>query len=388
MRRLPLLIIVLLVFFPASVQSRTWYIKVDGTGDAPTIQAGIDSAAASDTVLVASGTYTWTNQGTSGFWLILIMDKEVCLLGENGPEATVLDAEGEGRVIGVGSHGTSIIEGFTITGGWADEMTGGGYGAGMFLSYADPRIASNIVTGNIAMGSGGAMYCGYSEATITGNSIAGNTALNDAGGIYCDHSDVVITGNTFAGNLAEIAGGVFCKNSNPTISGNVFTGNDVGHGGVVTCSGSSPTVMNNTIVGNSMTQGGAIESVLSSSPVISNNIVTGSLGGSALYCDGSGSPTVTCNDFWSNAGGDGNCTLGADNFSADPMFCDEESEDFSLHEDSPCAPGNSPSGCGLVGALPVGCWSTPVSGRALAVLAASLLAVVLWAIRRRRCQAQ
>ena len=33
--------------------ARTWYILPDGTGDAPTIQAGIDSAAIADTVLVA-----------------------------------------------------------------------------------------------------------------------------------------------------------------------------------------------------------------------------------------------------------------------------------------------------------------------------------------------
>jgi hypothetical protein len=40
------------------------------------------------------------------------------------------------------------------------------------------------------------------------------------------------------------------------------------------------------------------------------------------------------------------------------------------------------------GALQVGCWSTPISGKALAVLVASVLAVAIWAIRRRRCRAQ
>jgi hypothetical protein len=35
-----------LLLFPAcTAQARTWYVKSDGTGDAPTIQAGIDSAA-------------------------------------------------------------------------------------------------------------------------------------------------------------------------------------------------------------------------------------------------------------------------------------------------------------------------------------------------------
>ncbi len=52
----------LVVVIPVTCHSRTWYIKLDGTGDAPTIPAGIDSAQAADTVLVAPGTYTWTNQ--------------------------------------------------------------------------------------------------------------------------------------------------------------------------------------------------------------------------------------------------------------------------------------------------------------------------------------
>ena len=42
-----LIMVVLLGFVGVSASSaRTWYIKHDGTGDAPTIQAGIDSGAA------------------------------------------------------------------------------------------------------------------------------------------------------------------------------------------------------------------------------------------------------------------------------------------------------------------------------------------------------
>ena len=37
--------------------SRVWFVRTDGTGDAPTIQAAIDSTQAGDTILVGSGTH-------------------------------------------------------------------------------------------------------------------------------------------------------------------------------------------------------------------------------------------------------------------------------------------------------------------------------------------
>jgi hypothetical protein len=45
------------------------------------------------------------------------------------------------------------------------------------------------------------------------------------------------------------------------------------------------------------------------------------------------------------------------NISVDPIFCDAAAHDYSIHELSPCAPGNHPDGseCGLIGARGVVC---------------------------------
>ena len=40
-----LTILAALLFLPTDTSARTWHITPDGTGDAPTIQAGVDSAA-------------------------------------------------------------------------------------------------------------------------------------------------------------------------------------------------------------------------------------------------------------------------------------------------------------------------------------------------------
>ena len=76
-------VVLVIVFIASPALARTWYILPDGTGDAPTIAAGMDSASRGDTVLVACGTYYigyWGDQPT--IW----MKSGVCLRSETGLE--------------------------------------------------------------------------------------------------------------------------------------------------------------------------------------------------------------------------------------------------------------------------------------------------------------
>lgn len=94
---------------------------------------------------------------------------------------------------------------------------------------------------------------------------------------------------------------------------------------------------------------------------INRSIVSGTLAGRGVpQCSSSEYPQLTlsvgCSDIFGNAGGNDVCPeAGSNNFSLDALFCDAAGGDFHLNPSSPCAPGNSPSGCNLIGALPVGC---------------------------------
>jgi hypothetical protein len=135
-------------------------------------------------------------------------------------------------------------------------------------------------------------------------------------------------------------------------------------GGIGSVGGS---IEHNTVVGNSRygIGGGYFSSVRY------NISVDNDLGGIDLTDGGH----VECNDAWGN--GSFNYDLQGDNdtsanISADPLFCAASAGDYSLAAESPCASENN--GCGLMGALPVGCVFTDVAGRPPVPLSYSLSA--------------
>jgi hypothetical protein len=107
-----------LVFVLAgSASARIWHINVDGTGDAPTIQAGVDSAAAGDTVLVGPGTYTSvfdvnTEAGLRKAGVHLY--KNVCMIGDASATTTIAAGAGNIGVFGSDLEETALVRGFTV----------------------------------------------------------------------------------------------------------------------------------------------------------------------------------------------------------------------------------------------------------------------------------
>jgi parallel beta-helix repeat protein len=220
-------IVFLSFVFVTSAQSRTWYIKADGTGDAPTIQAGIDSASTGDTVLVASGTYSDSNQvivDDQSVSNTVYIYKNVILLAESGPDVTTINgSQCDIAVYVSGADSTAEISGFTINTAFS------GYGCVDLTSSSKQSVYAGEVQpyGEIAV------MCQNSTPTILGNrlfdngtsilleqaspTIVGNDVSRSAYGIFInDTSSPVIEGNI----LYDCAALIFVQNSSPAICNN------------------------------------------------------------------------------------------------------------------------------------------------------------------------
>lgn len=299
--------------------AETWYIKSDGTGDAPTIQAGVDSAQAGDSVLVAPGLYTGVNPAPSGTALV-VMKSGVTVLSEMGAAATILDAEQNGRVFYIsGVDETATIKGFTMLGGELGARVAGDRasgqkavihsGAGLWIFQGSAlTITESIIQDNHADGPGGAMHIQASSPTISHCTFVGNSTGANGGAIYIVPSaSPVIDHCTIVENTADGSGA------------GIFVGSDC-------------------------------------FPLISHTIISGNLIAEGIACGG-GTPTLTCCDIFDNEGGDALCgDDGGGNISLDPLFCMDQNPEapYSLESGSPCLGG----ACGLIGAWPVGCPTT------------------------------
>ncbi|MHC4721096.1 MAG: right-handed parallel beta-helix repeat-containing protein [Planctomycetota bacterium] len=207
-------------------------------------------------------------------------------------------------VTGSGTNETAILNGFTVTGGYAnvprynssEEWPSNSCGGGIYNQSSSPTVTKCTFRANFAIGDGGGMANRHSSRPIVTNcTFYGNFSGDDGGGMYSTiESNAVIMNSVFNNNhTGDNGGGVyFSKQSNVTISGCTFTENTASMGGGVYCQKvSSPLVTNNTISSNSsIWRGGGIGCEDSSLFTIQSNIITantsGGVGG-GIYTDNS-----------------------------------------------------------------------------------------------------
>jgi hypothetical protein len=223
--------------------------------DQPTIQAGIETATDGDTVLVSPGTY-FENIDFGGKKIVVashyILDRDPSTI-----TGTIIDGsqpiqpDTASCVLFVsGEDSSSILEGFTLTGGtgtrWIDEHGAGTYfeGGGILITLSSPTIRNNVIIGNEAI------------RRPPGVASAGG------GGIRCGDGSPLIVNNVITGNSGMYGGGIVMNYASGIIRNNIITNNDVyqavpgagtfGGGGIwVFGSGTTTRIENNTIIGNS-----------------------------------------------------------------------------------------------------------------------------------------
>ena len=162
-----------------------------------------------------------------------------------------------------GSSTTTVLDGFTITGGNANTgiqptspapytappstttlETGGGI---VIQNGGNPTIANCIIINNVAV-FGGGLYAGnVSIPTIRACQFLGNQATFGSGLYFQDGSNGKVNNTLIAGNKGM--GGIYNSYSNPTITNCTFSGNGGYNGGIFNAS-SQPMVKNSILWGN------------------------------------------------------------------------------------------------------------------------------------------
>ena len=261
--------------------------------DEPTIQSGINAAGDGDTILIADGIYT----GFGNFditWNATY--KHLVIMSVNGPTNCIIDCQGNGRgfILNWEHNTNDVINGLTITNGWANtSLVGGG---AILIKSASPQIINCILVDNSAgndyiLADGGAIDCiKKSSPIIKGNIISNNSATHTGGGIhFADSSSGVVENNIIDNNKSGgcYGGGgmALVGLSNPLVINNLIINNsswyysEGGYGGGIITMNSAPKIINNTIANNTtlngskLGEGGGIRVRGLPSPIIRNCIL-------------------------------------------------------------------------------------------------------------------
>ena len=364
---------------------RTFYVRLDGTGDFPTLNQAIAAAQPGDVVLVAAGRYTWTNQGdgdaTQGLFVVHRDQTDFTIRGESGAAATILDAQQHSRVLYVegGTFGEGeartwagvTIEGFTFTNGRAlgtpGELGSPWAGAGIALHLTDTLVRDCIFRGNEAR-EGGAVWMGGQGGSRLEDCLLEDNVAETGGGAFLVNSEPVmsVSGCTIRNNIASLAGGgLYANNVGLELDTTLLAGNtaaDRGGGMYLAALHAGSWLETCSVLDNASPVGSGIRLAYPMTVSLRSSLVAFNNGGAGLesVASGTGSGAVVeaaCVLRHGNAGGDalpfGAVDLGG-NLVTDPLLCPDGRQPSPA---SPCLPGNRAGGddCGLIGALGAGC---------------------------------
>ncbi len=356
-----------------SFQTRSGGIRLAVPLQYPTIQDAIDAASSSDTIVISPGTYAGPGNRDLGFrW-----KGNITLYAPAGPNATILDAEGTSaephRIVSLGNYRESNLtfEGLSFVHGHASQ--GGavkGYQNGSPLNFINCTFRDNhavqggaisswtlnltrcLFSNNEAEGEGGALFGTVNGGHVDDCRFIGNSA--DLGGAVSYVEQLIFSNCEFNNNSADYGSGVYLSRGSFTLNNCLIVNNK---GPVFYLEAAGGAFNYCTMVNNSSN----VIVVVDAGAVL-NNCVSAFNAGAAAVCERPfpdypwiGTATASNCCFFGNGNTYGDCiTSQTDtngNFSQNPLFCNQ-TDDFRLQYDSPCATASSdggPIGYGSVG---------------------------------------
>ncbi|HLO32553.1 MAG TPA: choice-of-anchor Q domain-containing protein [Anaerolineales bacterium] len=329
-------------------QPVAYYVKLDANGnnngsswaDAFTdLQSALTVASSGDEIWVAAGTYkpTASDDRTVSFALksgVAVYggfagsealrterDPAVNLTILSGDIGTVGDNRDNSYHVltGSGTNNYAKLDGFTVTGGNANDETGPSpwnRGGGIYNDQGSPSLTNVIFSGNYAIFGGGmynvgqSLYSPQASSPVLTNVTFRDNSAKEGGGMRNDNFSsprlmdvsfnensaersgggmenlatgiIVMTNVTFSGNTAAGGGGMFnWTDSRPILVNATFSANSATEaaGGMYNYGGSHVWLTFVTLSGNTAPKGGGIYNDYAANPTIDSSILYNNTGG-------------------------------------------------------------------------------------------------------------
>lgn len=300
------------------------------------IQSALDFAGLGDTILVSSGIYVENIEIENQNRVIashFIIDGDSSQITN-----TIIDGGGQGSVISMNFVGSNTkIIGFTIRNGYTTDS-----GAGLNCVESFPTIENCIFTNN--------------HAGITNTSIYG-------GGIAAWRSHITLNNVSFVSNYTAGKGGAIFAAQSIVNGSNLFFYDNLANdrGGAISFYKSSGVIDHMTIVEDSAQVEGGAFFMQESELTITSSIIWGNTPQQIAFAE-TGDPSII-NIHYSILDGyvtgvvthnNGTVNFGLfDVFDLNPLFCNPDSSNYHLAENSPCVGlGENGTNMGVYG---IGC---------------------------------